>query len=63
MDNGVLIALTFAGAIVALAILLSLMMHKRGRTRQDRNASRRDSAASATWIGVRQARNSGDDED
>jgi len=62
MDNGILISLAFAAAIVLLSVVLSLIRRPR-RRRADLNASRRDGAASATWIGMHQARKDPDGED
>ncbi len=60
MESGLLIALAFAVAIIALALLLG-RLGKGKRDPHDINGSRRDGDAAATWTGIREAgRDDGD---
>lgn len=56
METGLLIALGFAVAIIALAILLTRLFSSR-KIRRDLNGSPADGGATATWIGIRAAGN------
>ena len=60
MEVGLLIALGFAAAIIVAAIVLTRLTRPRSR-RRDLNASKADGRASATWIGIRSARDGLDD--
>ena len=56
MQTGLLVALAFGLAIIALAVVLSLLMRKRKPGPNDLNAADDNGRATATWEGIRQAR-------
>ena len=56
MQTGLLVALAFGLAILALAVVLPLLMRKCKHDPNDLNAASDDGRATATWEGIRQAR-------
>ncbi|MCG6859328.1 MAG: hypothetical protein LJE67_14810 [Salaquimonas sp.] len=57
METGLVTALGFGVAIIALAVVVTWLVPNRGRHR-DINASRTDGRAIATWVGINAARSS-----